>query len=113
MLYIKFVSFKQKFNTWGCKCKINVEINSNVSKMIQANSLFFKLPNEITLLFSHTIFREFRLSIISEAICHLSAFGALITTRSTITPSLATQWWSDGCVVRGLCLFRIKRRFGE
>ena len=25
----------------GCKCKINVEINSNVSKMIQANSLLF------------------------------------------------------------------------
>ena len=24
----------------GCKCKISVEINSNVSKMIQANSLF-------------------------------------------------------------------------
>ena len=25
----------------GCKCKISVEINSNVSKMIQANSLLF------------------------------------------------------------------------
>ena len=25
----------------GCKCKINVEINSNVSKMTQANSLLF------------------------------------------------------------------------
>ena len=24
----------------GCKCKISAEINSNVSKMIQANSLF-------------------------------------------------------------------------
>ena len=24
-----------------CKCKISVEINSNVSKMIQANSLLF------------------------------------------------------------------------
>ena len=35
------------------------------------------------------------------------------------TPSLATQWWIDGCVVRGVCVFffffffffRIKRRF--
>ena len=25
----------------GCKCKISVEINTNVSKMIQANSLLF------------------------------------------------------------------------
>ena len=25
----------------GCKCKIRVEINSNVSKVIQANSLLF------------------------------------------------------------------------
>ena len=53
----------------GCKCKISVEINSNVSKMIQGNNL---------LLFSHASFRKFRFLNISEAICHFSAFGALI-----------------------------------
>ena len=67
----------------GCKCTISVEINSNVSKMIQANSLFLNFQMKspyhlVTLLFSHNIFRKFRFSIISEAISHFSAFGALI-----------------------------------
>ena len=65
----------------GCKCKISVEINSNVSKMIQAILFIVQLPNEITLLFSHTVFRKFRFSNISEAICHFSAFGALIKIK--------------------------------
>ena len=31
--------------------------------------------------------------------------------RDNANPSsLATQWWSDGCVVRGVCLFQDKAK---
>ena len=35
-------------------------------------------PNEITLLLSYTVLKKFNFANISEAICHFSAFGALI-----------------------------------
>ena len=62
----------------GCKCKISVEINSNVSKMIQANSLLFNFQmksscNLVTLSSESSDF-----SNISEAICHFIALGALM-----------------------------------
>ena len=36
------------------------------------------------MLFSHTMLRKFRFSNISEAICHFSAFGALIALCITV-----------------------------
>ena len=48
----------------GCKCKISVEINSNVSKMIQANSLLFNFQMKspcylVTLLLESSDFQTF------------------------------------------------------
>ena len=40
-MFNKFVSFKQRIQYMGCKRKISAEISSNVSKMIQTNSLLF------------------------------------------------------------------------
>ena len=62
----------------GCKCKISVEINSIVSKMIQANSLLFnfhmKLPCDlVTLSLENSDFQTFLKQYVI-----FSAFGALI-----------------------------------
>ena len=41
---------------------------------------------------SHTIFRKFRFSNISEAICHFSAFGALIYSMQQLLTSNLLSW---------------------
>ena len=61
----------------GCKCKISVEINSNASKMIKANSLLFNFQMKspcylVTLSLESSDFQTFLKQ------CHFSAFGALI-----------------------------------
>ena len=62
----------------GCKCKISVEINSNVSKIIQASSLLFNFQVKSPCYLVILSLESSEFSNISEAICHFSAFGALI-----------------------------------
>ena len=62
----------------GCKCKISFEINSNVSKMIQANSLLFNFHMKSPCYLAILSLESSDFFNISEAICHFSAFGALI-----------------------------------
>ena len=90
----------------GCKCKISIEINSNVSKMIQANSLLFNFQMKspcylVTLSLESSDFQTFLKQ------CQFSAFGALIFYRKYVllqcrkkiywfqTKSYFEIYWSD------------------
>ena len=66
----------------GCKCKISVEINSNVSKITQANSLLYNFQTKSCCYLVTLSLESSHFSNISEAICHFSAFGALIPLTS-------------------------------
>ena len=84
---------------------ISVEINSDVSKMIQANSLLFNFQMKspcylVTLSLESSDFQTF---LKQYHICHFSAFGALIfhwaflciySSSKHMTIYLETIYWS-------------------